>query len=422
MTAPQPSLSDYDADIAALLRSEDERQRDSIRLIASENYASRAVMEASASTLTNKYAEGYPGRRYYEGMDVIDPLESLAIDRAKALFGAEHANVQPYSGSPANLAILLALCEPGDVTMGLSLPAGGHLTHGWKVSATGIYYRSVQYGVRKDDHRIDMDEVRAMALEHRPKLIWAGHSAYPRLLDFEAFASIAEEVGAHLVADIAHISGLVAGKAHPDPVPHCAAVSTTTHKTLRGPRGGLILCRQEHAKAIDKAVFPGLQGGPHCHTTAAKAVAFKEASSPDFQRYAAQIVSNARALAEALLAREMTLITGGTDNHLLLVDLTNRNIGGRAAAKALNLCGVELNANSIPFDPRKPFDPSGIRIGLAALTSRGMTEGAMSTVAAFIDEGVQAAAAGDGTVPEATAADMRARVKEFLADYAAPGL
>ena len=422
MTAPQPSLSDYDAEIAEMLRSEDERQRDSIRLIASENYASRAVMEASASTLTNKYAEGYPGRRYYEGMDVIDPLESLTIERATALFGVEHANVQPYSGSPANLAILLALCEPGDVTMGLSLPAGGHLTHGWKVSATGIYYRSVQYGVRRDDQRIDMDEVRAMALEHRPKLIWAGHSAYPRLLDFEAFASIAEEIGAHLVADIAHISGLVAGKAHPDPVPHCAAVSTTTHKTLRGPRGGLILCRKEHAKAIDKAVFPGLQGGPHCHTTAAKAVAFKEANTPEFRAYAAQIISNAKALADAMLARGMSLVTGGTENHLLLVDLTNRNIGGRSAARALNQCGVELNANSIPFDPRKPFDPSGIRIGLAALTSRGMTESSMPAVAAFIDDGVQEAAKGDGSVPDDFAAKMRAQVKEFLSGFSAPGL
>jgi len=422
MIAPQPSLSEYDVEIAKMLRDEDERQRDSIRLIASENYASRAVMEASASTLTNKYAEGYPGRRYYEGMEVIDPLETLAIDRAKQLFGAEHANVQPYSGSPANLAILLALCEPGDVTMGLSLPAGGHLTHGWKVSATGIYYRSVQYGVRRDDHRIDMDEVRSMALEHRPKLIWAGHSAYPRLLDFEAFASIANEVGAHLVADIAHISGLVAAKVHPDPVPHCAAVSTTTHKTLRGPRGGLILCRQEHAKAIDKAVFPGLQGGPHCHTTAAKAVAFKEASTPEFRQYAVQIIANAKALGDAMLERGMTLITGGTENHLLLVDLTSSGISGRVAAKALNLCGVELNANSIPFDPRKPFDPSGIRIGLAALTSRGMQEGSMAAVADFIDVAVKEAAKGQGAVPDDFAAAMRVRVKEFLADFAAPGL
>ena len=422
MSASQPDLAAFDPDVARMITDEDTRQRDSIRLIASENYASRAVMEASASTLTNKYAEGYPGRRYYEGMEVIDPLESLAIERAKELFGAEHANVQPYSGSPANLAVLLALCEPGDVTMGLALPAGGHLTHGWKVSATGIYYRSVQYGVRKDDHRIDMDEVRALALEHRPKLIWAGHSAYPRLLDFEAFGSIAKEVGAYLVADIAHISGLVAGKAHPDPVPHCDAISTTTHKTLRGPRGGLILCRSEHAKAIDKAVFPGLQGGPHCHTTAAKAVAFKEAARPEFRAYAAQIIANARALAEALMSRGMELITGGTDNHLLLVDLTNRGIGGRAAARALNHCGVELNANSIPFDPRKPFDPSGIRIGLAAMTSRGMTETHMDAIGGFIDEAVRAAADGDGTVEPAVADGMRGRIREFLSDFPAPGL
>ena len=422
MSDARPSLAEFDPDVAAMIEEEDIRQRDSIRLIASENYASRAVMEASASTFTNKYAEGYPGRRYYEGMEVIDPLESLAIDRAKALFGAEHANVQPYSGSPANLAVLLALCEPGDVTVGLALPAGGHLTHGWKVSATGIYYRSVQYGVREDDHRIDMDAVRAMALEHRPKLIWAGHSAYPRQLDFEAFGSIAREVGAYLVADIAHISGLVAGKAHPDPVPHCDAISTTTHKTLRGPRGGLILCKATHAKAIDKAVFPGLQGGPHCHTTAAKAVAFKEADTPEFRTYAANIIANARALADAMLALGMTLITGGTDNHLLLVDLTNRNIGGRSAAKALNLCGVELNANSIPFDPRKPFDPSGIRIGLAALTSRGMGPEHMPAVAQFIDDAVRAAADGDGEVDPAFAATMRGTIREFLAPFPAPGL
>ncbi|MCA9712611.1 MAG: serine hydroxymethyltransferase, partial [Myxococcales bacterium] len=376
-----PPLSERDPEVAALIAGEDRRQLDSIRLIASENYASRAVLEATASAFTNKYAEGYPGRRYYEGMDFIDPLERLAIDRATALFGAEHANVQPYSGSPANLAVLLALCEPGDTTLGLSLPAGGHLTHGWKVSATGIYYRSVQYGVRPSDHRIDMDQVRALALEHRPRLIWCGHSAYPRQLDFAAFAAIAQEVDAHLVADIAHIAGLVAGGVHQSPVPHCAAVTTTTHKTLRGPRGGLILCRKEHAKAIDKAVFPGLQGGPHNHTTAAKAVAFGEAATPEFAAYARQVVANAKALAEQLLAQGFSLVTGGTDNHLMLVDLTPQGISGRRAAIALNRCGVELNGNAIPFDPRKPFDPSGVRIGVASLTSRGMTTDHMAQVA-----------------------------------------
>ncbi|EDM78322.1 Glycine hydroxymethyltransferase [Plesiocystis pacifica SIR-1] len=417
-----PSLAVSDPAVHELLLAEDRRQRDSIRLIASENYASKAVLEASASSLTNKYAEGYPGRRYYEGMDFVDPLERLAIDRAKQLFGAEHANVQPYSGSPANLAVLLALVPPGGTIMGLSLPAGGHLTHGWKVSATGIYYKSVQYGVRESDHRIDMDQVREMAREHQPKLIWVGHSAYPRELDFAAFAEVAAEVGAHLVADIAHISGLVAGGVHPSPVPHCAAVTTTTHKTLRGPRGGLILSRKEFAKKIDKAVFPGLQGGPHNHTTAAKAVAFNEALQPEFKTYAAQVVTNAKALGEALLSRGFELITGGTDNHLLLVDLTNRGISGRVAAQALNACGIELNGNSIPFDKRKPFDPSGIRIGLASLTSRGMGVEHMDAVAGFIDAGVREAAAHEGAVSDEFAQRSRASVAEFLAAFPAPGL
>ena len=424
MTEPRHdlSLADADPELWRLMKGEDTRQRDSLRLIASENYVSRAVLEASASSLTNKYAEGYPGRRYYEGMDFVDPIESLAISRAKALFGADHANVQPYSGSPANLAVLLGLCKPGDTTMGLALPAGGHLTHGWKVSATGIYYKSVQYGVRRDDHRIDLDEVRSLALEHRPKLIWVGHSAYPRVLDFPAFAAIANEVGAHLVADIAHVAGLVAGGVHPNPVPHCAAVTTTTHKTLRGPRGGLILCRTEHAAAIDKAVFPGLQGGPHNHTTAAKAVAFAEAATPAFAAYAREIVANARALAELLLARGYSLVSGGTDNHLLLIDLSNRAISGRVAATALNRCGIELNGNSIPFDQRKPFDPSGIRIGLASLTSRGLTQSHMGEVAALLDDAITAAAASGGDPEAGFCERMRARVKEFLAPMPAPGL
>jgi glycine hydroxymethyltransferase len=417
-----PALQDADPEVADLIAREDTRQRDSLRLIASENYASRAVLEASAASLTNKYAEGYPGRRYYEGMDVIDPLEALAIDRAKTIFGAEHANVQPYSGSPANLAALLALVDPGETIMGMSLPAGGHLTHGWKVSATGIYYKAVQYGVRESDHRLDMDQVRALAKEHSPKLIWCGHSAYPRTVDFAAFAEIANEVGAHLVADIAHIAGLVAGGAHPSPVPHAAAVTTTTHKTLRGPRGGLILCKEEHAKAIDKAVFPGLQGGPHNHTTAAKAVAFKEALDPSFKDYAAQIVTNAKALGEAFVSRDHALITGGTDNHLLLVDLTATGISGRVAAKALNGCGIELNGNSIPFDKRKPFDPSGVRIGLAALTSRGLRAEHMDAVAGFIDEGIREAAKNEGNISDAFASSLAGRVREYLQPFPAPGL
>jgi glycine hydroxymethyltransferase len=416
------ALNAVDPEVFALLRSEDVRQRDSLRLIASENYASAAVLEASGSSLNNKYAEGYPSKRYYEGMEVIDPLETLAIDRAKAIFGAEHANVQPYSGSPANLAVLLGLCEPGDVTMGLSLPAGGHLTHGWKVSATGIYYRSVQYGVRKSDHRIDLDEVRDLAREHRPKLVWIGLSAYPRALPFKEFAEIAAEVGAYLVADIAHIAGLVVGGVHESPVPYCAAVTTTTHKTLRGPRGGLILCKAEHAKAIDRAVFPGLQGGPHCHTTAAKAVAFKEASTPAFKAYAEAIVANAQALAKELLARGYSLVTGGTDNHLMLVDLTDRGISGRTAGKALGRCGIELNGNSVPFDPRGPFDPSGVRIGVPAITSRGMTTAHMPAVADIIDRAIRLAAEHDGTPPDDACARMRTEVRELVAPFPAPGL
>lgn len=421
-SSPEADLPQADPELWALMKGEDARQRDSLRLIASENYVSPAVLQASASVLTNKYAEGYPGKRYYEGMDFVDPIETLAIDRAKALFSAEHANVQPYSGSPANLAVLLALCEPGDVTMGLSLPAGGHLTHGWKVSATGIYYNSIQYGVRESDHRIDMDQVRTLAKEHRPKLIWCGHSAYPRQLDFAAFAEIASEVGAHLAADIAHIAGLVAGGAHPDPVPHCGVVTTTTHKTLRGPRGGLILCKEEHAKAIDRAVFPGLQGGPHNHSTAAKAVAFKEASTDAFKDYAKQIVANGKALADGMMSRGMSLITGGTDNHLVLVDVTKQGISGRKAARALNRCGIELNANSIPFDPRKPFDPSGLRVGVASLTSRGMKEAQMDTVADFINRGVVEAAAKDGEPDEDFCRRMADEIREFVAAFPAPGL
>ncbi len=417
----EPALRDVDPEIDALIRQEDTRQHDSLRLIASENYASKAVLAATGSSLTNKYAEGYPGKRYYEGMDFVDPVESLAIARAKRLFGAEHANVQPYSGSPANLAAMLALCQPGDTIMGLSLPAGGHLTHGWKVSATGIYYKAVQYGVRRDDQRIDMDEVRSLAQQHRPKLIWVGHSAYPRQLDFAAFAAIAKEVGAFLAADIAHIAGLVAGGAHPSPVPHADVVTTTTHKTLRGPRGGLILCRAAHAAAIDKAVFPGLQGGPHCHTTAAKAVAFKEALAPEFTTYAQQIVANARTLGEALVERGFKLVTGGTDNHLLLIDLSVRDLGARKVAQVLNRCGIELNANAIPFDPRKPFDPSGLRVGLAAITSRGLAPEHMTTVATLIADGVEAAI-DPSEASDARCEHIRGRVREFLAPFPAPGL
>ncbi len=419
----EPDLREADPEIFALIEAEDRRQRDSLRLIASENYASKAVLQATGTSLTNKYAEGYPGRRYYEGMDFVDPIETLAIDRAKELFGAEHANVQPYSGSPANLAVLLGLCETGDTIMGLSLPAGGHLTHGWRVSATGIYYNAIQYGVRESDQRIDMDEVRDLARKHGPKLIWCGHSAYPRIIDFAAFASIAQEFGALLVADIAHIAGLVVGGVHPSPVPHADAVTTTTHKTLRGPRGGLILCKQEHAAAIDKAVFPGLQGGPHNHSTAAKAVAFHEALQPEFKQYAAQVVTNAQALATALLGRGYSLVTGGTDNHLLLLDLSPQGVGARKVARDLNRCGIELNANSIPFDKRKPFDPSGLRIGLASLTSRGLAEADMKLVGELIDAAIQGSVkAGKKRIGRNFAGGLAGRIQEFLSGFPAPGL
>jgi glycine hydroxymethyltransferase len=367
-----PDLRTTDPEIADLVAAENTRQRDAVRLIASENYVSAAVLEATGTVLTNKYSEGYSGKRYYEGQQIIDQVETLAIDRAKALFGVEHANVQPYSGSPANLAVYLAFLAPGDTVMGMALPAGGHLTHGWSVSATGKWFRAVQYGVRKETGRVDMNDVRDLALAERPKVIFCGGTAIPRTIDFPAFAEIAHEIDAILVADIAHIAGLVAGGAHPSPAGHADVITTTTHKTLRGPRGAMIMSTAEHAKALDKAVFPGLQGGPHNHTTAAIAVALHEAATEDFRRYAHAIVENAKALADALTARGFNLVSGGTDNHLLLVDLENKSIPGKLAAKALDRAGIELNYNTVPFDPRKPFDPSGVRIGTAAVTTRGM--------------------------------------------------
>jgi glycine hydroxymethyltransferase len=416
--APEPDLRTSDPEIARLVTAEAERQRDSIRLIASENYVSRAVLEATGTMLTNKYSEGYPGRRYYEGQQVIDQVETLAIERAKSLFGVEHANVQPYSGSPANLAVFLAFLSPGDTVMGMALPAGGHLTHGWSVSATGKWFRSVQYGVRKETGRVDMDEVREIALAERPKVIFCGGTAIPRTIDFPAFAEIAREVDAVLVADIAHIAGLVAGGAHPSPVGHAGVISTTTHKTLRGPRGAMLMSTAEHATALDKAVFPGLQGGPHNHTTAAIAVALKEAATPEFRTYAHAIVENAKALADGLLGRGFDLVSGGTDNHLLLVDLENKQLPGKQAAKALDRAGIELNYNTVPFDPRKPFDPSGIRIGTAAVTSRGMGPQDMAAVAAWIDQVVEAAREGD----EGAVEKVGAEVREFTARFPTPGL
>jgi glycine hydroxymethyltransferase len=404
-----------DPELGELLRREDERQANSLCLIPSENYCSTAVLEANGSVLVNKYSEGYPGRRYYEGNEVIDEVERLAVSRAKELFGAEHANVQPYSGSPANLAIYLAFLQPGDTVMGLSLPAGGHLTHGWQVSATGIWFNAVHYGVERESGRVDMDAVRDLALTHRPKLLFCGGTAVPRTIDFAGFAEIAHEVDALMVADVSHIAGLIAGNAHPSPIPHADIVMTTTHKTLRGPRGAILLCREEHAKAIDRAVFPGLQGGPHQHQTAAIAAALGEALAPEFSDYAHAVVDNAHALAEALTERGFDLISGGTDNHLILLDMTVKGMSGKEAATALSRAGIVSNANSIPFDPRKPLDPSGVRIGTPAATTRGLGEEHMGQVADWMDEVVSAPA--DGSVADR----VRAEVHDLMRRYPAPG-
>ena len=418
MPLNHPALAATDPSLAKLISAEEQLQAETLRLIPSENYASAAVLEASGSVLQNKYSEGYPGRRYYEGQQNIDPLESLARERAKALFGVDHANVQPYSGSPANLAVYMAFAEPGDTVLGMSLPMGGHLTHGWGVSATGRWFHGVQYGVVKETGRIDFDQVRDLALKERPKLIFCGGTALPRTVDFPAFAEIAREAGAVLVADISHIAGLIAGGAHPSPVQYADVISTTTHKTLRGPRGAMLMCRAEHAKAIDNAVFPGLQGGPHNQTTAAIAVALHEAAQPDFRAYAHQVVANAAALADQLLARGFDLVSGGTDNHLVLIDLTERAVPGKVVAKALVRAGIVVNYNTVPYDPRKPFDPSGIRVGTPALTSRGLTEQHMPKVAEWIDRGT--AAARDGR--EDALVKIRAEVRDLMAEFPAPGL
>lgn len=420
MSSPQshPALRAVDPELAALVSAEERLQAETLRLIPSENYVSSAVLEATGTVLQNKYSEGYAGRRYYEGQQKIDLVETLAVERAKALFGVDHANVQPYSGSPANLAVYLAFAEPGDTVMGMALPMGGHLTHGWGVSVTGRWFRGVQYGVRADNALIDFDQVRDLARKERPKLIFCGGTALPRTIDFAAFAAIAHEIDAVLVADIAHIAGLVAGGAHPSPVPYADVVSTTTHKTLRGPRGAMLMSRASHAKALDKAVFPGLQGGPHNHTTAAIAVTLHEAAQPSFRDYAHAVVANAKALAEHLLARGFDLVSGGTDNHLILMDLTPKQVPGKVAAKALDRAGIVVNHNTVPFDPRKPFDPSGVRIGTPSLTSRGLTPSHMAQVAEWIDRGVTAAGAAD----EAALIKIRTEVAGLMADHPAPGL
>lgn len=375
-----------DPEIADLLDKEIERQRNKLEMIASENFTSRAVMEACGSVMTNKYAEGYPGKRYYGGCQFVDQSETLAIERAKKLFGADHANVQPHSGSQANFAAYVAFVKPGDTIMGLNLSHGGHLTHGSPVNVSGLYFKFVSYGVRQDNETIDFDQLRSLAKENKPKLIVTGATAYPRLIDFVKFREICDEVGAVLMVDMAHIAGLVATGLHPSPVPVSEVVTSTTHKTLRGPRSGLILCKEAFAKQVDKAVFPGIQGGPLEHIIAGKAICFKEALTPEFKKYQEQIVKNAKALAEGLLKNGLRLVSGGTDTHLVLVDLRPFRVTGKVAETVLDEVGITVNKNTIPFDPEKPFVTSGIRIGTPALTTRGMKEGEMSTIADLIGQ------------------------------------
>ena len=378
------ALALRDPDIFAAMEDERERQADELELIASENYVSKAVMEAVGGVMTNKYAEGFPGRRYYGGCQFVDVAESLAIERAKSLFGMDHASVQPHSGAQANAAVYYGLLEPGDTLLGMNLSHGGHLTHGHPVTFSGRWFKVVAYGVDPENHVIDFDEVESQAKEHRPKIIVVGASAYPRAIDYARFREIADEVGAVVMADIAHVAGLIAGGAHPSPAGHAQIVTTTTHKTLRGPRGGMILCDEDYATEMNKAVFPGLQGGPLMHVVAAKAVAFKEASTPEFKVYAEQIVKNAKALADALLERGIHLVSGGTDNHLILLDLREAGFSGKKAEAALGQAGITVNKNAIPFDTRKPAFTSGIRVGTPALTSRDMKEAEMKVVGGWI--------------------------------------
>ncbi len=380
------ALEQYDPQIFELIRQEAARQSGCIRLIPSENYVSKAVMLASGSCLTNKYAEGYPGRRYYEGQQVTDLIERTAQERARKLFKADHANVQPYSGSVANLAAYSGLINPGDTIMGMSLSHGGHLTHGWKVSLTSKFFNSVSYPVNTETGLLDFNQIEELAKQHKPRVIVSGATAYPREIDFEIFGQIAKKVGAYLVSDIAHIAGLVVAGIHKSPVPYADVVSTTTHKTLRGPRGGMLLCKEEHAKNVDKAVFPGLQGGPHMHTLTAIAVAMAEADTPEFVAYAKQVVKNAKALAEKLMENGFKLVTDGTDNHLILIDLRNKNIPGKKLAKALDRARIVTNYNTIPGDPAPPMNPNGVRIGTPAMTTRGMKEPQAEQVAAFISK------------------------------------
>ena len=403
-----------DAEVWQAIADERRRQQTGLEMIASENYTSAAVLAAQGSVLTNKYAEGYPGRRYYGGCEYVDVAEKLAIERVLKLFGAEHANVQPHSGAQANMAVYFACLEPGDTMLAMNLAHGGHLTHGMHLNFSGKLYRVVHYGVRPDDHRIDFDQVAHLAREHKPKLIVAGASAYPRTIDFTHFAEICRENGALLMVDMAHIAGLVAGDRHPSPVPWSDFVTSTTHKTLRGPRAGFVLCKKDWAAKINQAVFPGMQGGPLMHVVAAKAIGFGEALQPAFRAYAAQIVANARTLADELTERQFRLVSGGTDNHLLLVDVTSRGLTGKAAEKALDAAGITINRNGIPFDTRPPLDPSGIRIVTPALTTRGMREPEMRRIGAWIGEVL--AHPEDATVQTR----VREQVREMCQQFPAP--
>jgi len=409
---PTARLAEADPEIFRLIREETRRQAEGLELIASENFVSPAVMEAAGSTLTNKYAEGYPGKRYYGGCEVVDQVEQLAIDRAKALFGAGFANVQPHSGSQANMAAYFALAQPGDTIVAMSLNFGGHLTHGSPVNFSGRLFKVVPYGLRQADEQIDMDEVARLCREHRPKVLVVGASAYPRTLDFAGFAKIAEEVGARVMVDMAHIAGLVAAGQHPSPIPHAAVVTTTTHKTLRGPRGGMILTNDaELAKKLNSQIFPGIQGGPLEHIIAAKAVAFGEALRPEFKDYQASIVRNAQALSRGLIAAGLRLVSGGTDNHLMLVDLRPKKLTGKVAEEALGQAGITVNKNMIPWDPEKPMTTSGIRVGTPALTTRGFGEAEMATVAALIGRALDAPA--DAAALAAVRADVKALCARF---------
>jgi glycine hydroxymethyltransferase len=407
---PGDALREADPEIAGLIEEEIARQNDGIELIASENFVSPAVLEAMGSPLTNKYAEGLPGKRYYGGCEVVDKIEQLAIDRAKQLFGADHANVQAHSGAQANAAVFLAFLKPGDTFLGMDLSQGGHLTHGSPVNFSGLLYKAVSYGL-DDNGYIDMDAVRSQARTHKPKMIIAGYSAYPRVIDFAAFAEIAKEVGAVFMVDMAHFAGLAATGVYPSPVPHADVVTTTTHKTLRGPRGGMILCKAEHAAAVNKATFPGIQGGPLEHVIAAKAVAFKEALEPAFKDYSRQVVANAKALAGALVSRGYQLVSGGTDNHLMLVDLRNKGLTGKVAEKALDLAAITVNKNTVPKETQSPFVTSGIRIGTPAVTTRGMREPEMARIAELID--LVLSSADDSGVAERVKEDVRSLSSSF---------